>query len=62
MQQQRAFSLLIGLVLVGSYGTLASPAIAERVPKCLFGPGALPGQTQPHKPHGDQIPIDTSWS
>ena len=35
------------------------PAGAERAPKCLFGPGALPSETQPNKPHGAQIPIDT---
>ncbi len=38
---------------------VATPAVAERVPKCLFGPGALASETQPHKPHGAAIPIDT---
>jgi phospholipase C len=36
----------------------AAAARAGKVPKCLFGPGALPAQTLPGRPHGAQIPID----
>ncbi|HJQ84772.1 MAG TPA: alkaline phosphatase family protein [Candidatus Binatia bacterium] len=39
---------------------LAAPARGvERPPKCDFGPGALPSQTAPNRPHGSAIPIDT---
>jgi phospholipase C len=38
---------------------LAIPAArAERIPRCTFGPGALPAETQPRRPHGAAIPID----
>ena len=49
------------LVLAATLLTVAFvvPAGAERAPKCLFGPGALPSETQPNKPHGAEIPIDT---
>ncbi len=52
----RAFVALLGTVVM----TLAAPArAAERPPTCHFGPGALPTETRPHKPHGGEIPIDT---
>src|SRR2546425_13353098 len=37
---------------------LATPALAEPIPKCPFGPGATPAVTAPTKPHGSQIPIN----
>ncbi|TMB14520.1 MAG: alkaline phosphatase family protein [Deltaproteobacteria bacterium] len=36
----------------------APPARAERVPRCRFGPGAMPAETLPGRPHGSAIPID----
>ena len=36
----------------------APPAGAVTAPRCTFGPGALPAQTMPNRPHGSAIPID----
>src|SRR5438270_305990 len=51
---------MIRLVVFASLTLLlAGPAWAERIPRCDFGPGALPVETAPGRPHGSQIPIDT---
>jgi phospholipase C len=53
MRRSSLFLLLCLATLVGV------PSVrAERVPRCRFGPGALPTETLPGRPHGSQIPID----
>jgi phospholipase C len=49
---------VVSLVLVAA-AAMGQPVRADRIPKCLFGPGALPIETLPRKPHGAAIPIDT---
>ncbi len=50
-------SPLLMLACLGAL--LVAPTVrAGTVPKCLFGPGALPAQTAPRRPHGTAIPIN----
>ncbi len=47
----RSLIVLAGLLL-------ATPVLAETIPRCPFGPGDTPAVTAPTRPHGSQIPIN----